>query len=226
MRNKPEIRAVTFDLDGLMFNTEDLYDDVSEKVLGRRGQHFTDELKLKMMGLPGPKAIGVMRQHCGLTESVDHLLREFHDGMFELLPHRLRPMPGLLSLLDLLGRCEVPLSIATSSSRSFLDRTLAISGLADRFQFTLTSDDVTNGKPHPDVYLKSASIHDVHPARMLVLEDSLMGSRAAVAAGAYTIAVPGTHSANLDFSHVDVVIDSLEAAELTALFAENSQIDR
>lgn len=225
MRNKPEIRAVTFDLDGLMFNTEDLYDDVSVRLLGRRAQSFTNELKLKMMGLPGPKAISVMRQHCGLSESVEDLLDEIHVGMFELLPHRLQPKPGLLSLLDLLARQKTPLSIATSSSRSFLDRTLAISGLADRFQFTLTSEDIVKGKPHPDVYLKSASIHGVHPRLMLVLEDSLIGSRAAVAAGAYTIAVPGAHSANQDFSHVDAVIDSLEATELTGLFSGNLQID-
>jgi HAD superfamily hydrolase (TIGR01509 family) len=217
MLPSPEILAVTFDLDGLMFNTEDLYDEVSQQVLSRRGHHFSKELKLKMMGLPGVKAMEAMRQYCGLCDPVELLLDEIHEGMFRLLPGRLLPMPGLLTLLDQLDQWEIPRSIATSSSRRFLDRTLAISGLTERFRFTLTSEDVVRGKPHPDVYLESAKRHGIPPPNMLVLEDSEIGTQAAAAAGAFTVAVPGVHSSHVDFGHVDIVLNSLADAALAGL---------
>lgn len=175
-----------------MFNTEDLYDIVGEKLLNRRGQSFTTSLKLAMMGLPGPKAFAVMKQRCGLDDPVESLASECEELFADLLPERIEMMPGLQDLLELLESNGIPKGIATSSHAKFADRALRMFDLKPRFEFVLTSESVTHGKPHPEVYLTSASRLGVEPAEMLVLEDSVHGSNAAIAAGAVTIAVPST----------------------------------
>lgn len=190
--SKPEIRAVTFDMDGLMFNTEDLYDIVGETLLNRRGQSFTTELKLAIMGLPGPKAFAVMKDRCGLDDPIDALAEECEQLFQDLLPARIEMMPGLEELLELLESNGIPKGIATSSHARFAERALGLFDLKPRFEFVLTCESVENGKPHPEVYLTAARRLNVAPAEMLVLEDSVHGSNAAIAAGAVTIAVPST----------------------------------
>lgn len=208
------IKAIVFDLDGLMFNTEDLYDEVIDAILQLRGHRFSRELKLEMMGLPGLKAVQVMIDACLLQDSPQSLLDEAHQRMGELLPGRLEPMPGLLGLLDLIEQAGLPKSIATSSSKTFASSALSISGLTHRFEFVLTAADVENGKPFPDIYIESARRHQIESTQMLVLEDSLIGSQAAAASGAIAVAVPGHHSTAQDFSHVDFRFDSLAHPQL------------
>jgi HAD superfamily hydrolase (TIGR01509 family) len=127
----------------------------------------------------------------------------------ELLEEHLRPMPGLMELLDLLEERQVPKAVATSSHRPYLQRLLGRFGLLDRFDFTLTAEDVTHGKPHPEIYLKAADRHGVPPAQMLVLEDSENGTRAAAAAGAHVIAIPHEFSHRHDFAAARGVACSL-----------------
>ena len=83
--------------------------------------------------------------------------------MFGLLPDQLEPMPGLLDLLAGLEAARIPKAIATSSARPFVTKVLSQFDLASRFKFVLTSEDITNGKPAPDVYLLAADMHDVAP---------------------------------------------------------------
>ena len=202
-------QAVAFDMDGLMFNTEDLYDEVGDTLLQRHGQRFTRELKLEMMGRTGREALAIMKQRCDLPQTVDELLNEVRQIFSKLLPGRIEMMPGLSALLFFLERNKIPKCVATSSHRQFAIEALGCFDLEPRFEFLLTAEDVQNGKPAPDVYLKAAEQLGVKPAELLVLEDSEIGSRAAAAAGAFTIAVPTSHSVDGDFSHVNHVVDSL-----------------
>lgn len=214
----PKIEAVAFDMDGTMFNTEDLYDKVGEILLQRRGHHFTRDLKLQMMGLPGNKAFEIMRQHCGLNESVEELQKETDTIFVGMLEDEIAMMPGLEKILELLERLDIPKGVATSSHRQFAVKSLGYFDLEPRFEFILTSEDVENGKPHPDIYLAAADKFGVAPQNMLVLEDSKTGSTAGVAAGAYTIAVPTEHSKGMDFSHVAQVALSLKDDVILRLF--------
>ena len=204
-----EINAVVFDMDGLMFNTEDLYDQVGDIILGKRGQKFTNELKLEMMGLPGHAAFEVLRSHCGLSDSVESLQQETDEIFLELLPKEIAKMPGLDSLLELIESKAIPKAVATSSHRKFATQALGFFDLEPRFDFVLTGDDVQRGKPDPDIYLLAAKKFDISASTMLVLEDSINGSRAATAAGAITVAVPTIHTSECDFSHVDYVASNL-----------------
>lgn len=206
----PEIRAVSFDLDGLMFNTEDLYCRVASELLGRRGQVFTRELSDAMMGRPPKASFEVMIEWCSLSDPWEDLQAE-SDGLFlDLLEQHLAPMPGLFPLLDRLESADLPKAICTSSSRQFVTAMLSRFDLERRFQFALTAEDITHGKPHPEIYLTAASRFGLQPRQTLVFEDSQTGCRSAAAAGAFVVAVPGEHSRGQDFAAARLVVDSLE----------------
>lgn len=205
----PPLQAVMFDLDGLMFDTEVLYQEVGSTVLARRGCEFTAELLDQMMGRQSAKALQIMIDYHGLEITVPELANESMKVMRELLKTRLAPMPGLSPLLDALEVAGIPKAIATSSTREFLDHVLELANLTDRFRFTLSGDDIEHGKPAPDVYLLAAEMHGCDPQEMLVLEDSQLGCQAAVAAGAYTVAVPSGHSHTHEFPGAKFIADSL-----------------
>ena len=127
-------------------------------------------------------------------------------------------MPGLETLLQKLESKGIPKIVATSSHRKFANRNLAQFELTHRFEFVLTSEDVSQGKPHPEIYLAAAEKLGVAPKNLLVLEDSKTGSTAAAASGAFTVAVPTEHSVGLDFSHVHHVSNRLDDEFILNLF--------
>lgn len=196
------IRGVAFDMDGLMVNTEELYSEVGEILLSRRGKHFSRGLKAAMMGLPGPQAFGLMIEREDLSDSPTELAAECEEIFVDLLPEKLQTLPGLEDLLSVLDSRHLPRCIATSSTHQFVRRVLQITGLGPRFDFVVTAEDVQHGKPAPDIYLEAAQRLGIQAHEMLVLEDSHHGSRAGLAAGACTIAVPGQHSHDHDFTGV------------------------
>jgi HAD superfamily hydrolase (TIGR01509 family) len=209
MPDLPKPKAVVFDLDGLMFNTEDLYQEAGSEILRRRGKSFDAELLDAMMGCPADVALRRMIDWHKLDATVEELAAET-DAIFDmLLDERLDVMPGLLPLLARLETAGVPKAIATSSGPGFVRTVLGAFALAPRFEFVLTCDDVSQGKPHPEIYLLAARRFGVEPRELVVLEDSHNGCRAAVAAGTIAVAVPAGHSRRHDFSGAALVADSL-----------------
>ncbi len=212
-----ELKAVAFDMDGLMVNTEELYFEVGQTILQRRGREFKDSLRRSMMGLPGPKAFELMIATEELIDTVAVLAAESDEVFAGMLPHRLRPLPGLLELLDALDAHRIPRCVATSSSLRFASEVLSGISVLDRVDFVITAEHVPNGKPHPDIYLGAASRLGVAAQNMVVFEDSQHGSKAGMAAGACTVAVPGEHSRQHDFSGVCFVADSLADVRIREL---------
>jgi HAD superfamily hydrolase (TIGR01509 family) len=204
-----QVQAVAFDLDGLMFNTEELYNDVGAELVGRRGFAIDPELLRQMMGRPSTVALPLMIQWYGLEVTVEQLQEETDEIFASLLEHRLQAMPGLIELLGELNRRGLPKAITTSSRRSYVDTVLGLSGLEPEFELILSAEDVSDGKPAPEIYLKAARRMGVSPPDMLVLEDSEIGCRAGVAAKAFTVAVPGAHSVEHKFPGVAFIADSL-----------------
>jgi HAD superfamily hydrolase (TIGR01509 family) len=127
---------------------------------------------------------------------------------------RIPLMAGVVDLLDQLQQNGTPIAIATSSSRSYVDRVLAPHGLLGRFGFVLTCEDVDLGKPHPEVYEKAAKRMGHSPEFMIVLEDSVNGVSAAKAAGAKCIAVPHERVQRAGLATADLIVSSLEDMEL------------
>ena len=188
-----DVDVVAFDLDGLMFNTEELYEDCGAQILARRGKQISLKLLSEIMGRQSQVALQMMIDWYELDDTVAELQAETDAIFASFLADRLEPMPGLMRLLDTLERHDIPKAITTSSRRSFVNDCLAISKLEGRFGFVLSAEDVTDGKPDPEIYLTAANRFGVSPQRMLVLEDSPNGCLAAVSAGAFAVAIPGKH---------------------------------
>ena len=203
------MRAVVFDMDGLMLNTEDVYSAAGTELLRRRGHAFTAELKDAMMGQRPQPAFELMIRYCHLAETWQQLAAESDQLFLGLLHDYLAPMPGLRELLAALERAGIPKAIATSSPRRLVDACLQPFHLQPRFVFILTAEDIVHGKPNPEIYLTAARRFGVSPAEMMVLEDSQNGCIAAAAAGAFAVAVPADHSRGHDFSGASLVVDSL-----------------
>lgn len=204
-----ELAAVAFDMDGLMFNTEELYQQVGRILLERRGHQLTQQLLDRMMGRQSHVALQVMIDMHQLDDTAEQLMEETAEVFPDILRRELRTLEGLEALLEALERHRVPKSICTSSSRRFARQILSQFEMTERFDFVLTGEDVERGKPAPDMYLLAADRWGVAAAEMLVLEDSAAGCQAAVAAGAFAVAVPGPHSADHAFPGAQWIANSL-----------------
>ncbi len=210
----PRPSAVAFDLDGLMFDTEPIYRRVGTELMRRRGKSFGDDLNHAIMGFPPRVCFETMIGWHDLDDTWQTLQAESEKLFLDLLGDGAAPMPGLLELLDVLESAAVAKAICTSSTRVVLQAVLGPLAMEDRFQFSLTSQDVTHGKPDPEIYLTAAKRFGVQPSEMVVLEDSQTGCRAAVASGAFAIAVPDGPSLEHDFSTASLLIDSLQDPRL------------
>ncbi|MFM2094459.1 MAG: hypothetical protein RIS70_1583 [Planctomycetota bacterium] len=220
------IGAVVFDLDGLMFNTEQLYQQVGGEVLRRRGKVLTRELLDRMIGRPSRISLQVMIDWHQLDCDVETLQRENDEIFDEILSTQLAPMRGLWQLLESLESHAVPKAIGTSSRRAFVDKVLGNFELSPRFHFILTSESVTRGKPDPEIYLQAASRFGLQPSEVMVLEDSEIGCRAAVASGAMAVAVPSEHTASHAFPGAAIVAESLADPRIYAALDIPSPFDR
>ena len=206
----PDISAVVFDLDGLMLNTEDVFSESGRQLLARRGLEMTAEIHHAMLGRRPNEAFQAMKDLTGITDEIESLKEETRELFQEIAAGHLALMPGLLPLLDRIDYSGLPRAVATSSPRDYMTDMLGRFDLLDGFRVTLTAEDVTEGKPNPEIYLTAATRLDVEPARMLVLEDSEAGTRAAASAGAFTVSIPSVHTQAGDFSMASILAKQLD----------------
>jgi HAD superfamily hydrolase (TIGR01509 family) len=211
------IGAVVFDLDGLMFDTEALFFRASAEVLESRGKRFTPEIMRALIGRRAVDVAGWLKTLAGLEESPEVILAEVRERFRAELDTAVHPTPGLFALLDHLRRRGLPSAVATSSGRAYADGLLTRHGLTDRFAFVLGSEDVSRGKPDPEIYRLAAERFAVNADELLVLEDSPAGVEAGRGAGAVTVAVPHEHSPAEALQAADLIVSQLDDPALVAL---------
>lgn len=212
------IRAVAFDLDGLIVDTEPIFAEAARQFLARRGRQPLDAVIRAMIGQPARQAIPLFRERHQLAESDERIAAEMADLFYAILGHEPAPLlPGFDALLEGVERKGLPRAIATSSSRRYVERILSPHGLLNRFDFILTIEDVRQGKPAPEIYQKAATRLGQPPEHMLVLEDSPNGLRAAKAAGARCVVVPHHLIDPAELEGADAVFSSLAEPRLARL---------
>ena len=202
-------RAVVFDMDGLLLDTEVLWQRAEEELFRRHGDRFTQADKLAVMGTSFEMTARYFAGRLGRSEEHStELVDELGELMYGLLQNEVSSRPGAVELVARLRADGVRLALASNSSRFLVETALATAGLTDAFEAIVTSDDVAQAKPAPDIYLLACARLGIEPAEALALEDSAPGIEAAKAAGLVCIAVP--QFAETDVSAADRVIDSLE----------------
>jgi HAD superfamily hydrolase (TIGR01509 family) len=184
----PRYRAVVFDLDGVLFDSEPLHRRAWIESMQRLG-HAVDEVQLlPWTGIP----CRTLSEHFAQTLTPKRPWREYHDGkqarFQELVSRGLRVFEGVEALIVQLARC-VPIAYATSNSRDDARIMLDAAHLSGRFSAGVTFDDVAEHKPHPEPYLRAAEMLAIPPRECIAVEDSPAGVRSAAAAGMHVVAV-------------------------------------
>jgi beta-phosphoglucomutase-like phosphatase (HAD superfamily) len=201
-------QAVVFDNDGLLLDTEQAWTRAEVTLFGRRGRAFTIEHKRYLLGssraVACHKLEEMLEQPAGTGTA---LMDELAGLVWEEVAVGVPAMPGAVALVDALRARGTPVGLASNSARSFVDRALAIAGLAAAFDTTVAGDEVAAPKPAPDIYLEAACRLGAAPERCVALEDSPTGVTAARAAGMFVIGVPSVKGVELA---ADLVVASLE----------------
>jgi HAD superfamily hydrolase (TIGR01509 family) len=208
------IDAIVFDLDGLLLDSEQLWDEVREELARERGGRWSERAQADMMGMSSPEWSRYMHDVVGLSESPDEIAEEVVRRMEARYRERLPLIPGARVAVERLA-ARWPLALASSSNRPLIDLALETGGLAPFFAATVSSEEVARGKPAPDVYLEAVRRLEVDPARAAAIEDSRNGIRSAHAAGLRVVAIPNAHfPPDADsLALADLMLDSL--ADLT-----------
>lgn len=205
------MKAVVFDMDGLMIDSEKIYWEVGRQIAREHGKEVSDQTLGRMMGRSPLESMVLFCQEVGLSDPPGKVYELREQRVFECLQKGVDPMPGLPEVLVDLKR-DHKLGIATSASMRFVEVILRHLQLAGVFDAVQTSDDIHRGKPDPEIYQRAMGRLDVQPADCVVLEDSSNGALAAKRAGAYVIAVPSQYTREQDFSFADEQADDLKDA--------------
>ncbi len=208
------IDAVVFDMDGLLLDSEQVWDDVRETLARERGGRWHDRAQRDMMGMSSLEWSRYMHDVIGLADSPAAINGEVVERMATRYREQLPLLPGAVEAVERIAD-RWPLGLASSSNRSLIDLALDRAGIAGRFRVTISSEEVGRGKPAPDVYVEAARRLGVDPSRCAAVEDSHNGILAARAAGMRVVAVPNASFPPGDeaLAAADVVLPSL--AELT-----------
>ncbi len=183
------IEAVIFDLDGVLIDSEHVWDEVREALAHERGGRWNDRAQANMMGMSSTEWSRYMHDVIGLPESPEEINAEVVRRMEARYAEHLPLIEGAVDALRRLAP-TFRLALASSSNRPLIDLALAQAGIADLFEATVSSEEVGRGKPAPDVFLEAARRLGVVPERCAAVEDSVNGIRAAHAAGMRVIAIP------------------------------------
>jgi HAD superfamily hydrolase (TIGR01509 family) len=204
------VEAVVFDLDGVLVQTEELWDEVRERFARERGGRYDAEAQRAMMGMSSLEWSRFMNEELGVPEPPERISAEVVRRMEARYRERLPLIDGAREAVERLA-ARWPLGVASSSNRPLIDAVLELSGLAQLFQATVSSEEVAGGKPAPDVYLEAAARLGVDPARCAAIEDSHSGIRSAKAAGMRVIAIPNASFPPDEeaLAEADVVLASL-----------------
>ena len=203
-------RAVIFDMDGLLLDTETLWHESEVELFRRHGADFTREDQLAVIGTSRAITARFFAERLGWpVERGDQLVAEMVGLMHERVRKQVNARPGAMELVEGLRHLGgVRLGLASNSPRFLVDEALASAGFADAFEAIVTADDVEHAKPAPDIYLLACERLGIDPSEAVALEDSASGVTAAKAAGLTCIAVP--MFTETDVSAADRVIESLE----------------
>jgi HAD superfamily hydrolase (TIGR01509 family) len=188
------VRAVVFDMDGVIIDSEQVWDEVREELVAAWGGRSRPEAQQAMMGMSSPEWSRYMHDELGLAQEPEEINDEVVRRMLERYRGDLPLLEGAVEAVRSLA-VSYPLAVASSSNRPLIDAVLATAGITECFVVTVSSEEVPRGKPSPDVYLEAARRLGVPAGDCAAIEDSANGIRAANAAGMVVIAYPNEHYA-------------------------------
>ena len=186
------VEAVVFDLDGIVIDSETVWNDVRERYVRERGGRYDAEAQRAMMGMSSTEWSAYIHDELGVNASAEQINADVIELMAGRYREHLPLIPGAKAAVEQIA-ASYTLGLASSSNRELIDLVLELAGLATLFRATVSSEEVSRGKPAPDVYLEVAQRLEVSPERCVAVEDSHAGIASAGAAGMRVIAIPNPH---------------------------------
>ena len=216
MTGSEKLKAVLFDMDGVIIDSEPLWSKAEQELLARRNIRYSPQLKAVMMGRDSSEAVGFLIHHYDLKESVSDVVEERNQLIAGLFREFLRPMPHALQLVRSVNAAEIKTGLASSSPKELVDLALSRLNITGLFNFILSGDQVARGKPAPDIYLTAARELGVSCENCLVIEDAPHGVAAAKAAGMCCLAV-STSVSEPELAAADRVVRGFAEVDLQLL---------
>jgi HAD superfamily hydrolase (TIGR01509 family) len=213
------IEAVVFDMDGVLIQSEEVWDEVRAEYVRERGGRYDDEVQRALMGMSSVEWSQYLHDVAGVPDEPEAINDEVVRRMLERYREHLPLIDGAVDAVRRMA-ARYPLGLASSSNRALIDAVLLLAGLTEFFTATVSSEEVAHGKPAPDVYLEAVRRLGVDPHRCAAVEDSHGGIRSAKAAGMRVIAIPNPSYPPDDeaLALADVTIRSLD--ELTPVLVD------
>ncbi len=206
------IKALIFEMDGLMIDSERLYFQAEEDMSKKFGVQLREKTLWKMMGTKPIEGLAIFVKDLQLPISAQEALDMRNKVMRKKLQTELEPMPGLFHILETFSN-RFKLAVCTGAQEEFLNIVVDSLKIRNKFDVLQSSDGIAKGKPEPEIYLKTCKKLRVNPQDCFVLEDSANGVTAGKKAGCTVIAIPSEYTQSQDFTSADFVASDLREAE-------------
>lgn len=218
------IEAVAFDLDGTLIESERRWEAARREVTESAGGRWRDDAQPSMMGLSTPEWIAYMQRDLGVELDADEIRRQVLERIKASYQERLPMIDGAEEAVRRLAD-RWPLAVASSSPRELIELVLDLAGLEDAFEAVVSAEEVAEGKPAPDVYVRACGLLRSSPADTAAIEDSGAGVRSATAAGMPVVLIPGTEFPpdSAVQKDADMVLDSIRELDVVRLAALRPQ---
>jgi len=211
------MKAVIFDMDGVIVDSEPAHIEAEKRVLSKRGVKITDKELRAYTGTTAEFEFTDLIRKYHLTSTVDRLFREKEDILLKLLEKEMKPVKGVVGLIRSLKERGLRLAIASSGHRKLVNYFLRKLKIHDLFDSVVCAEDVTRSKPDPEIFLKAAKSLGLKPSQCIVIEDSKLGVEAAKSAGMKCIGFQNPNSGNQDLSNADFIIDDFSKLDVQSV---------
>lgn len=203
------IKAVIFDMDGVMIDSEPLWEKTERILLARRDIEYSPTYRDQIVGLNQNDSGKLLIDTFELKETVEDIISERVEILTAIYEEELEVVLDLIPLLDNLRDNKFKLAVASSSPLRVINFVLDMFSLQEYFPVVVSGECTENGKPHPDIYLHTAKRLEVEPSECVAIEDSINGVKSAKAAGMYCIAVPDKRLSQMEFQNADIIVPNL-----------------
>jgi HAD superfamily hydrolase (TIGR01509 family) len=209
------INAVIFDLDGVLIDSEPLHCKADSQLLRELGIDVPENYFDRFTGWTDTAMWEAIKTDYHITKSINELMKMqipiklnlLRDGDFKAIP-------GIVELLEEIKTGHIPIAIASSSPKLFIEAVVEIIGIKEYFNILLSGEEIENSKPEPDIFLKVAELLNVNPSECLVVEDSKSGTIAAKKAGMKCIGYQNLNSGNQDLSEADIIVNDIREIDI------------
>lgn len=213
------IKAVLFDMDGVIAETEHVHVEAEKQTLLKYGVQITEDELHRYTGTTAKQMFMELIAKYKLDTTFEKIFNEKEEIIFKLLEMDTQPVKGVIELLCKLKEKHLKLAVASSSHRRLVQYVLRKLAITELFDSIISAEDVARGKPDPEIFLMSAKRLKVSPAECLVVEDAKLGVEAAKEAGMKCLGYRNPHSGNQDLSRADIVTDDFTSLDVQELLS-------